>query len=214
MAESEDHSVIRFADIDKVLRSGVSSRAFTALAMTDKSHMTLDEMADVCGFKISSLKFDGRLGDLFHSQMVEPVLDVVNPRRQVLGYRITSKARRTLRRLSVIDRPFFPLLDSNPRADPKNPSPTQEGTQATQAKPKSKPEFKDIQESPTLKGQSKSKPKSRLKKPKVNPSPDPRADPRTGDCLEIKAKRGDLPPEALVKKKAKSKRSSQERRHT
>ncbi len=175
MTESKDRSVIRLADIGKVLKKGVSSRAFTALAMSGEPYMTLEDIATICGFSPSTLRFDGGLGDLFHAELVEPVPDIVNPRKRVKGYRITARARRTLRRLDVmIDRPLPSLLRSNPRSDSSIPSSTQDPTQVSQVQPKLEPKVKDIKESP----KKKVGPKTQSKSPKTNPSI-PRSNPRS-----------------------------------
>jgi hypothetical protein len=48
--DEHDRTVIQLGNIRPVLKSGVSSRAFTALSLTEKPYMTIQEVADVCGF--------------------------------------------------------------------------------------------------------------------------------------------------------------------
>lgn len=89
-----DQTVIQLGDIRPVLKSGVTCRAITALSMTDKPYMTLEEMAEICGFGPTTLVTNGFLGNLFHFEIVEPVPDEADGRK-VKGYRLTEKARRS-----------------------------------------------------------------------------------------------------------------------
>lgn len=97
MTDEKDATVIQLDDVKlkPALKNGVASRAFMALSLTDKPYMTIQEVADICGFAPSSLRYNKSLSSLFHGQLVESVRDEENWRR-VKGYRLTEQARRTV----------------------------------------------------------------------------------------------------------------------
>ncbi len=98
MTDEKDTTVIQLGDIKlkPALKSGVSGRAFMALSFTDEPYLTIQELSDICGFAPSTLRYNDSLTNLFHGQLVEAVEDEAD-RRRVKGYRLTEKARRSVR---------------------------------------------------------------------------------------------------------------------
>jgi hypothetical protein len=95
--DEHDRTVIQLGNIRPVLKSGVSSRAFTALSLTEKPYMTIQEVADVCGFSPTSLRYNDCLTNLFNAQLVESVKDENDKyKTKVKGYRLTERARRSM----------------------------------------------------------------------------------------------------------------------
>jgi len=96
MTEEKDTTVIQLGDIKSALGNGVASRTFMALSLTDEPFLTIEQVAEICGFSPTSLRYNKSLSHLFHGQLVESVKDETDGRK-VRGYRLTEKARRSVR---------------------------------------------------------------------------------------------------------------------